>query len=601
MAIFTALPENLSEVDIIVAGGGTAGCIVASRISDADPALTILVIERGPNNLGDPTVAFPMLWAMHHLPGTKTAKAYTGKEEQQLGGRAVSIVQGATLGGTSSINMVMYSRGQTCDYDSWKSPGWSTKELLPHFKKIETYHGKADADGHGYDGPVQISDGSFRNLALERDFIRAMDQVGYPEVEDLHDFQSNNAVSHARRTVTPEGLRNDTATAYLHPRLQDGKHPNLHVLVQADVIRVLIDQDKNATGVEYRPDQTLFPDSPSLKVSARKLVIVSCGTLGTPSVLERSGVGDPDVLDAAKVPVLARVPGVGQSFQDHQLVYYSYKADLAPQDTFDGIFSGRVSVPDLIQKQDKILGWNGYDASAKIRPTEAEVDELGPEFRARWDRDFQQEPQKPLVGLILAAGLLAVVNPYPEGQHYSIAPYTCYPYSRGHIHITGPGIDDPTNFETRYLTDEHDIDLKTQLWAYKKQREISRQMRTHLGIVPEWAPQFPEGSSASYEHDLPDESGELRELKYTSEDNDAILSWLKSMLSTCWHVLGTCKMAPREELGVVDESLSVHGVQRLKLVDLSIAPENVASNTCNTAMVIGEKAADICIRELGLA
>ena len=126
-------------------------------------------------------------------------------------------------------------------------------------------------------------------------------------------------------------------------------------------------------------------------------------------------------------------------------------------------------------------------------------------------------------------------------------------------------------------------------------------MKTHLGIVPEWAPQFPEGSSASYEHDLPDESGELRELKYTSEDDDAILAWLRSMLSTCWHVLGTCKMAPREESGVVDESLSVHGVQRLKLVDLSIAPENVACNTCNTAMVIGEKAADICIRELGLA
>jgi alcohol oxidase len=233
-----------------------------------------------------------------------------------------------------------------------------------------------------------------------------MNQVGYPEVDDLQNFENNNAVSHARKTISPEGLRNDTATAYLHPRLTDGKHPNLHVLVHSQVIRVMLDPaTKTATGVEYRHEPPMAESAASpLVINARRQVIISCGTLGTPLVLERSGVGDSSILEAAGVPVVAHVPGVGRNLQDHHLTYFPYKANMKPEQTFDGIHSGRTSVEELIQNQEKIMGWNGFDVSAKIRPSESEVDELGPKFRARWDRDFKSEHRRPLVGLIFAGG-----------------------------------------------------------------------------------------------------------------------------------------------------------------------------------------------------
>lgn len=176
--------------------------------------------------------------------------------------------------------------------------------------QFETYDGEPGNDSHGHDGPMHVSGGLFRSKAIEDDFINAAKPLGYPEVQDLQDLETANAVSVLRRFVSPEdGKRQDAAHAYLHPRLKDGAHPNLHVLVGSQVTRVILDEGKRATGVEFRPNPALMTDPTSGKpvtglVRARRMVIVTAGAFGSPTILERSGIGDREVLQRAKVPVI---------------------------------------------------------------------------------------------------------------------------------------------------------------------------------------------------------------------------------------------------------------------------------------------------------
>ncbi len=183
-----------------------------------------------------------------------------------------------------------------------------------------------------------------------------------------------------------------------------------------------------------------------------------------------------------------------------------------------------------------------------------------------------------------------------------MANWTAYPYSRGHIHITGPTMVDPVDFDVGWLKDPGDVDLKKHIWAYKVSREIWRRMSIFRGELAATHPHFPPGSKAAVieKADGPVAHDEKR-IEYTAEDDKAIEQKVREILSTTWHSLGTCKMMPREETGVVDPHLNVHGVKGLKLADLSVPPQNVGANTGGTAFVIGERAADIFIRELGLS
>lgn len=208
----------------------------------------------------------------------------------------------------------------------------------------------------------------------------------------------------------------------------------------------------------------------------------------------------------------------------------------------------------------------------------------------------------------------------PKGQYLSVVNYTAYPYSRGHIHITSA--DDtqpaPLDFDVGFFTDEHDLDIKKLVWGYKKTREIMRRTKLYRGEVAGGHPSFPEGSAAAC-LDLPLETSLVEYLQrdggsnnvncaapettipnlvYTKEDDLAIEEWLRKAVNTTWHSLGTCKMAPREQKGVVDDKLNVYETKGLKIIDLSIVPENVGANTCNTAMIIGEKGADLIAQEV---
>ncbi|KAF2100503.1 alcohol oxidase-like protein [Rhizodiscina lignyota] len=604
MAIFTKLPDDLKEVDVIVAGGGTAGCVVASRLAEADPKLSILVIEQGMTNEGVPEVIHPALYPRNLRPDSKNTLFWKGNKAPQLADREPIVPSGGILGGGSSINWMVYTRAQRSDFDSWKQPGWSANELYPYLKKFETYHGRGEKEHHGDSGPINISSGTFRAKRAENDFIDAAASLGYRELKDLQNLDANNATERWLRYVGPDGRRQDAAHRYLHPKLQSGHYPNLHVLVENQVVRIIVDKNsKRATGVEYRSNPKFQPGNRSVhSVAAKKMVVVSSGANGTPLILERSGIGDPKVLDRAGVPVVEALPDVGNHYQDHHLTLYAYRTSLSSRETINGFNDGRFNVPEMIKKYDELLGWNSMDASGKFRPTDEEVEALGPEFKKAWERDFKNAQDRPLMIIAMYLAFFDDHSTLPDDAEYvSMANWTAYPYSRGSIHITGPDLADPIDFDVGYLKDDNDIDVKKHIWAYKLQREMFRRMSIFRGELAASHPRFPKGSKAAVieKADGPLGSGNQR-LEYTPEDDKAIEQKIREIVATTWHSLGTCRIGARDKGGVTDASLSVHGIKGLKLADLSVPPVNVGANTNNTALLIGEKAADIFIKELGL-
>jgi alcohol oxidase len=405
MPLYSKLPQDLKEVDVIIAGGGLAGCVVAGRLAEADRNLSILVIEQGPNSYGLPEVVHPGLYPRNLFPNSKVTLFWKTRKSDKLAGRSPIVPSGGTLGGGSAINWMVYTRAQRSDFDSWATPGWTADEMMPFLKKMETYHGKGDGSTHGFDGPVNISKGTHVCSRAENAFVDAAAKLGYEEAKDLQNLDANNAIERYYKYIGPNGRRQDAAHRYVYPKLFSNDYPNLHVLFEKQVVKVLFDENKRATGVEYQTNPTTLANPEFLStgytatrsIKARKLVVVSTGANATPGVLERSGLGDPEVLKTAKIPVVEELPGVGKDYQDHHLSLWTYRTNLSPKETLNGYQDGRVDINEAIRNSDELLGTNGMDAQGKFRPTEAEVDALGPEFRKAWDKDFKDRPDRPLM------------------------------------------------------------------------------------------------------------------------------------------------------------------------------------------------------------
>ncbi|SMY20971.1 unnamed protein product [Zymoseptoria tritici ST99CH_1A5] len=602
------LPEDF-EADVIVAGGGLAGCVVAGRLAEADRNLKVLVIEQGPNSYGTPEVVYPALYPRNLFPSSKLTLFWKGNESKALAGRGPIVPSGGTLGGGSAINWLVYTRPSRSDFDSWKSEGWSADDMMPFLKKLETYHGKGDMERHGDSGPINVSKGTYTCKRSEDSFIESAAALGYQEVQDLQNLD-NVGVERYYRYVGPNGRRQDAAHRYIHNKLQGDDYPNLHVLTEKQVLKVVF-EGKKAVGVVYQTNPRYMANPEFLDVGytsprtvkARRMVVVSAGANGTPGILERSGVGDSEVLKKAGVEVVEDLPGVGNDYQDHHLSLWAYRTNLKPRECINGFQDGRFNIDEAIRMNDELLGTNAMDGQGKFRPTEEEVDALGPEFRKAWDRDFKNVPDRPLMILALYNCYYGDHTVLPDDAEYvSQANWTGYPFSRGFIHITGPSMADKPDFETGWLKDEGDNDVKKHIWAYKLSREMWRRMPIFRGELAINHPKFPEGSKAAVveKADGPLSKNNDERIPYTKEDDAAIEQKVREIVSTTWHSLGTCKMAPREKKGVVDHTLSVHGLENLKLADLSIPPENVGANTGGTAFVIGERAADLFIKELGI-
>ncbi len=255
---------------------------------------------------------------------------------------------------------------------------------------------------HGYDGPINVSGGTYRANRSTDDYIQAAGQVGYPQIEDLSALDYDNGVQPALHYIGTDGLRQDTAFGYVHPKIQSGKYPGLNVLVDTQVKRVIF-EGKRASGVKIRPNPKVQANGTLITVKAKRMVIVSAGALGTPLLLERSGIGKCEILEKAGIEVISDLAHVGEHYQDHHLITYPYYSSLNEDETLDGLFSGRLNATDAVQNNASILGWNAQDVTGKLRPTDAEVAELGPLFQEAWDKEYKSNLNKPLL-------LTALVN-----------------------------------------------------------------------------------------------------------------------------------------------------------------------------------------------
>ena len=324
-------------------------------------------------------------------------------------------------------------------------------------------------------------------------------------------------------------------------------------------------EDKTAIGVEYQsnpkflanPEFELRGYASPRSIKARKQVIISTGACVTPLVLERSGIGNAEILRKAGVEVIEDLPGVGHDYQDHHLSLWSYRTSLAPRECINGFTDGRFDVGRAIAENDELLGTNAMEArkslimrgsvsryvltnpfyvEGKVRPTEKEVEALGPEFKAAWDKDFKEQKDRPLMIMALYNCYYGDHSVLPDGAEYvSLANWTAYPYSRGHVHITGPKMNDETDFDTGWLKDPNDVDVKKHIWAYKVGREVFRRMAHFRGELKGNHPNFPEGSKAAIveQADGPIAKGDER-ITYTEADDKAIEQKVRETVSTTW-------------------------------------------------------------------
>jgi len=316
------------------------------------------------------------------------------------------------------------------------------------------------------------------------------------------------------------------------------------------------------------------------------------------------------LLEKLNIPVVADVPGVGEAYQDHHLVLYPYKSSLAPEQTLDALLSGRLDFVNAMVEKNPILSWNSIDLAGKFRPTSSEIKELGPDFEGLWEKDYASVPSKPLCVMGALNGFFGDPSLVTPGQYLTMAAFTGYPNSRGSIHINTDDAlkTDGYDFDNGFFSDKGDFDMLSHIWAYKKTREMYRRSKSYRGELPLGHPKFPEGSKAALvdlegKTSLVEQNGGSREMpniEYSKEDDAAIEEHVRQNVSTTWHSIGTCAMRPFEDGGVVDKDLNVYGVKGLKIVDLSILPENVGANTNHMAMTVGEKGADLAGKYLGI-
>ncbi|KAF5328555.1 hypothetical protein D9758_018005 [Tetrapyrgos nigripes] len=598
----------MSVYDILFAGGGAAACLAAGRLAAANPSLRILIIEAGEHTKNVDAHIQPARYFSHLAPTSKTVTFNVGKPSDKIEGRSLVTPSGRCLGGGSSVNFTMYTRGAASDYDDWETVhenlGWGSKYLLPLMKKTETYQVKPGEPTHGYSGPLKVSmGGAFTNVGSQfLDVALAIDKDRGP-IDDVNGLYKCNGYGPWQKWIDAEtGRRSDVPHHFIYNK-EDNK--NLVILTGQKVKRVIFEGDK-AVGLEYVNDTVLKPDADQTvkTVHASKLVVVSAGAFGSPTILERSGIGRKDILEKNGVPVKVDLSGVGENYQDHNVCFIPYQAS-EDAETLDALFRGEKAEEEKWLKEwskgKGLIAHNGMDAGIKMRPAAEDLKELGPEFEHRWKTYFENAPDKPVIWVGLVLGdFLGDITVAPPRKYYSVGYYTQYPVSTGSVHITSatdPNV--PHDFDPGFLSDQADI--ATLRWGYKKAREIARRMSSYRGEYLPGHPNFPSTSSAFCKEGQDGPVAlDAPIIDYTKEDEKLLEDFNRRFVQTAWHSLGTCAMKPRSKGGVVDSRLNVYGVTNLKVGDISIAPGNVGANTYSTALTIGEKVAVLIAEDLGL-
>ena len=529
------------EFDFIVVGAGSAGCALANRIS-ADARYTVALVEAGPADR-NPWIHVPIGY-FRTMGNPKTDWQYRTEQDAGIAGRAIAWPRGRVLGGSSSINGLLYVRGQPQDYDHWAQlgcTGWGWDSVLPLFKRSETWHGAHDGDLRGTDGPLSVQDSRLTREIVDT-WIDAAEAAGYKRTPD-YNGEDQEGVGYFQLTMK-KGRRCSSAVAYLNPI----KHrQNLTIITNAQTEKVLIEEGC-ATGIRVNRGGTMET------LHARREVILSAGAIGSPQILMLSGIGDPDALKPHGIEVLSAVPGVGKNLQDHLQARPVYKTNLSTINTeANNIFKKGVMALQYALTQRGPMTMAASLGTGFLK-TEPHLETPDIQFHIQpWSADKPADgPHR------FSAFTASVLQLRPE--------------SAGHISLNSANMNDHPAIHPNYLAT--DLDCRTLVKGIQIARRIAQTDPLRSHVTEEHAP----GSEIAF------------------DDEQGTLDWARRTAVTIYHPTGTCKMGI-DAMAVVDPQLRVRGVDRLRVADASIMPQIVSGNTNAPCIMIGEKAADLVLED----
>ncbi|WP_417209785.1 GMC family oxidoreductase [Antarctobacter sp.] len=536
----------MSRFDYVIVGGGSAASVLAFRLGEAGKS--VCVLEAGPPDR-NPYIRLPAGF-MKTLFDEKVTFQYHHEPTEAVHGRKIHVAQGRTLGGSSAVNGMMYNRGQAVGFDSWAqsgNPGWSYRDVLPYFKRTERAIGIGEDTFRGRDGRLPVEECAWKNDACDA-FIEGAEAMGVPRNGDMNG--ATQAGTGYYQNFIHRGKRWSAAHSFLHPAR---KRFGVAVRTDAPVTRILL-EGKKAVGVRHRKGDGFA------EVFASEAVIVSAGTANTAKLLQLSGIGPGEVLRDHGIDVHHALPGVGENFRDH----FSPRLVGRAKTGVDSI-NGRVRGLKLGRE---IMAW------AMNRPTILAIPPM--QAYCYWMSDPSMSDPDFAMSFAPAsyqAGLIGKLDAYPG---VTLGTKQLRPESRGYVRIRSADDRDPPILQPNYIDNEYDRAVVIKALKFARAVLTSGPMARILQEETLPGPQV--------------------------QTDDEWLDFARRSANSGYHLIGTAKMGPASDpTAVVDARLKVHGLDGLYVADCSIMPTMPSGNTCASAMMVGEKCADMLLDRTALA